>query len=330
MLEIIKILENKLSGLDLTDEDKEQLFGICEKLRKQVEKSEYKLTTTLDAGESTKSLMSAMLEEIEQKKNLIEIQNETITDSIQYALRIQSALFPPEAYINELLPENFILFKPLEIVSGDFYWVKHINNYIIIVAADCTGHGVPGAFMSMLGISFLNEIVQQREITQANEVLNELRRQIKRSLRQHGKKDGSKDGMDIAICILDTKTNIMQYAGANNSLYLIQDINGKPALKEIKADKMPVGIYVGKEKSFTNHEIQLEIGDTFYIFSDGFADQKNREEKKFLSKNFKDLLIQIQDQSMDEQKETLEISLNKWMKDCEQIDDILVIGVMIE
>lgn len=365
MLEIIKILEDKLSTLHLSDEDKELLSDICKKLNKRAEKSEFRLKSTIDWGESTKSLMSAMIEEIDEKKNLIqkinedlqnkneeiisqrdeieaqrdftleqkkqiEIQNKSITDSIQYALRIQTALFPPDAYINELLPENFILFKPRDIVSGDFYWVKQINNYIIICAADCTGHGIPGAFMSMLGISYLNEIVQQREITQANEVLNELRRQIKRSLRQQCRKNGSKDGMDIAICVIDTKTRNMQYAGAFNSLYLIKDINDKPKLEEIKADRMPVGIYIGKEKTFTNHEVKLEIGDTFYIFSDGFADQTNKDGKKFMTKSFKDLLIKIQDHSMDEQKEILEKALKNWMENSEQIDDILVMGVMIE
>jgi len=365
MWEIIKMLESKLLALDLSAKDQEEFSNICKKLNKSVEKSEYKLKSTLDWGESTKCLMSAMIEELDEKNNLIqkinedlhnkneeiisqrdeieaqrnmaleqrtqiEIQNKSITDSIQYALRIQTALFPPDAYINELLPENFILFKPRDIVSGDFYWVKQINNYIVICAADCTGHGIPGAFMSMLGISYLNEIVQQREITQANEVLNELRRQIKRSLRQHGKKEGSKDGMDMAICVIDTKTKNMQYSGAFNSLYLIKDINDKPQLEEIKADRMPVGIYIGKEKTFTNHEVKLEIGDTFYIFSDGFADQANKEGKKFMTKNFKNLLLEIQDQSMDEQIEILEKKLRDWMGDEPQVDYILVMGVMIE
>ncbi|MFC2080237.1 SpoIIE family protein phosphatase [Bacteroidota bacterium] len=379
MREVIKMLESKLSELDLTAKDKEELSDICKKLNKSVEKSEYKLKITIDRWESTKNLMSAMIEEIDEKKNLIqkineqlnkqqkeiqvinedlqskneevmsqrdeieaqrnmaveqrtqiEIQNKSITDSIQYALRIQIALFPPDAYINELLPDNLILFKPRDIVSGDFYWVKQINNFIIVVAADCTGHGVPGAFMSMLGISFLNEIVQQREITQANEVLNELRRQVKRSLRQQGTKNGSKDGMDIAICVIDTKTKNMQYAGALNPLYVIKDINNKPQLVEIKADRMPVGIFIGKERSFTNHEVKLEIGDTFYIFSDGFVDQINMEGKKFMTKNFKNLLIEIQDQSMAEQKEILENKLSAWMGNEPQVDDILIMGVRIE
>ena len=239
-------------------------------------------------------------------------------------------MLPPDNYISELLDEVFILYKPRDIVSGDFYWIKQVNQYIIIAAADCTGHGVPGAFMSMLGISYLNEIVQRREITRANQVLNEIRRQIKHSLRQRGQPDEPKDGIDMALCVIDTKTWVMQYAGANNPLYLIQESNGKPELKVIKADPMPLGYYSGKDKPFTNHTINIEIGDTFYIFSDGFVDQKGGERnRKFMSRNFKELLLQINDQSLYDQKEFLDNTFMRWMGDNPQIDDILVIGVRV-
>ena len=276
-------------------------------------------------------------DEIEAQRNLaleqkdqIEIQSKSVNDSIRYAQRIQSAILPPETFITELLHENFIFYKPRDIVSGDFYWIKQVNNFIILVAADCTGHGVPGAFMSMLGISYLNEMVQRREITQANQILNELRSQIKHSLRQHGQRDESKDGMDIALCVIDNKTRMMQYAGAFNPLYLIRDVNGKPELQEIKADRMPVGFYHGKDKSFTNHELQLEMGDTLYIFSDGFIDQiGGKNEKKYMSKNFKNLLLEIHEEPMYEQKEILDKKLNDWMEGYPQMDDILVVGVRI-
>ena len=184
--------------------------------------------------------------------------------------------------------------------------------------------------MSMLGISYLNEIVQGREITQANQVLNELRIQIKHSLRQHGQRDESKDGMDIALCVIDLKTKMMQYAGAYSPLYLIREVNKKPELKEIKADRMPVGFHHGKDKSFTNHEIQLEMDDTFYIFSDGFIDQKGgKENKKYMSKNFKNLLLKIHEEPMFEQKEILDKTLTDWMNEDHQMDDILVIGVRV-
>ncbi len=266
-------------------------------------------------------------EELTVLNEAISEQKDEIVDSINYAKRIQSAMLPPETYISELLNENFILYKPRDIVSGDFYWIKQVNQYIVLVAADCTGHGVPGAFMSMLGMSYLNEIVQRREITQANHVLNELRKQIKYSLRQHGQRDESKDGIDMALCVMDLKGKKMQYAGANNPLYLIRDVNGTAELKEIKADRVPLGYYHGKDRTFANHDIQLEIGDTFYLFSDGYIDQKGgKHDKKFMSKNFKSLLLKIHDQTMPDQKKILDKTLTDWMGKNSQMDDILVIG----
>jgi len=213
-------------------------------------------------------------EELTVLNEAINKQKNEIVDSINYAQRIQAAMLPPEIYVTELLDESFIFYKPRDIISGDFYWIKHINQYIILVAADCTGHGVPGALMSMLGISHLNEIVHRREITQANQILNELRKRIKFALRQHGQPDEAKDGIDMALCVLDSRNMTMQYSGANNPLYLIRGEDGLPELKEIKADRMPIGFYHGKDRTFTNHDIQLEIGDTFYLFTDGFIDQK--------------------------------------------------------
>jgi len=205
-----------------------------------------------------------------------------------------------------------------------------VNQYVVVVAADCTGHGVPGAFMSMLGISYLTEIIQRREITQANQVLNELRKQIKYSLRQHGDPNEAKDGIDLALCVLDLKNSKMQYSGANNPLYLIRDKNGDPELKEYKADRMPLGYYQGKDRPFTNHEIDLEQGDTFYLFSDGFVDQKGgKNNKRYMSKGFKSLLKEIQEQSMQDQKGVLNKTLSDWMWSNSQTDDILVIGVRL-
>jgi serine phosphatase RsbU (regulator of sigma subunit) len=268
--------------------------------------------------------------ELKQLYEITNSQKDEIISSILYAKSIQSALMPQEAYVTELLNENFILYKPKEIVSGDFYWIKQVNHLIILAAADCTGHGVPAAFMSMLGISLLNEIVQRREITQANQVLNELRIQIKHSLRQTGKKEESRDGMDIAICVIDSKKNIMQYSGAHNPLLFISNNNGEPELKEIKADPMPVGVNFSSDKSFSNHEIQLKTGDIFYIFSDGFTDQNGgTHNHKFTSEKFKELLFGIHDQPMYEQKEMLEQTLKDWMGEQPQRDDILIIGVRI-
>jgi len=272
--------------------------------------------------------ISNQKDQIEKQNELIEYKNKNITDSIIYASRIQKAILTPLKKVKSIIPNSFVLYMPKDIVSGDFYLVKKVNHYTIIVAADCTGHGVPGAFMSILGISYLDEIVQRREITKPNQVLNELRKQLIHSLRQYGAEDESKDGIDLALCVIDTKKNQMQYSGAYNPLYIVKEVNGVPELNEIKADRMPVGIHYGKEKDFTNHEIQIEMGDTFYIFSDGFADQiGGKENRKFLSRNFKKLLLEIYTLPIDEQKEVLCKTINEWMDGKDQLDDILIMGI---
>ncbi|MBS0010146.1 MAG: SpoIIE family protein phosphatase [Bacteroidales bacterium] len=269
-------------------------------------------------------------EELQKLYEITNSQKEEIISSINYAQRIQQAILPPEAYITELITENFIIYKPKDIVSGDFYWIKQINQYIILACADCTGHGVPGALMSMLGISYLNEIVRRKEVTQANQVLNELRSVIKHSLRQTGKTGKSRDGIDMALCVIDTDKHIMQYSGAFNPLYFISNSGVKPVLKEIKADTMPVGVHFSSDKAFTNHEIQLQIGDTFYITTDGFIDQDGGDSGSRLGTDrFKKLLLDICDQPMYEQREILEQTLGEWMGEHPQRDDILVIGARV-
>ncbi len=269
-------------------------------------------------------------EEFQEQNEILNQRNEEITDSLNYAMRIQSAMLPPESYISELLNDNFVLHKPRDIVSGDFYWIKNVNQYVVVAAADCTGHGIPGAFMSILGMGYLNEIVQRREVTQANMVLNALRKEIKHSLRQHGGRDESMDGIDMALSAFNLKKLEMQYAGANNPLYLIRGVGREAKLIEYKADLMPIGYYHGKDRSFTNHIIELKPGDTIYMFSDGFLDQKGGEEnKKYMSRRFKNLLLGIQDEPMHDQKLILENTLSDWMGDNPQVDDILVIGVRV-
>lgn len=307
---------------ELEDRVKERTLEINRKNRK-LEQQNIEITAQRDEIETQHRIA------VEQKEH-IEGQNKSIKDSIQYAQKIQSAILPPDSILRELVDELFILYKPKDIVSGDFYWIKQVNKYIVIVAADCTGHGVPGALMSMLGISYLNEIVQTKEITQANQILNELRYQIRHSLRQHGLPDESKDGIDMALCVIDTKNRKMQYAGAYNPLYIIRADQDMPELKEIKADRMPVGYYQGKVKSFSNHNIPLEVGDIFYIFSDGFVDQKGGpDNRKFMSKNFKNLLLEIHEQPMHDQQSILDKTLTVWMGNNPQMDDILVIGFRV-
>lgn len=296
----------------------------------QITETLEELTVLNEAISKQNAQIKETNEELTVLNEAISRQRNEILDSITYANRIQAAMLPPEQYFHEILNDVFILFKPRDIVSGDFYWIKQVNRYVILAAADCTGHGVPGAFMSMLGISYLNEIVQRREITQANQVLNELRKQIRNSLRQHGQAEESKDGIDMALCVIDEKNNTLQYAGANNPLYLIRDKNGAPELTEFKADRMPLGYYPGRFKPFTNQDIHLEYGDVFYLFSDGFVDQKGgRDNKKFMRRKFKDLLIQIHQEPMQEQKSILERTMTDWMGDRSQIDDILVMGVRV-
>lgn len=297
---------------------------------KEIKAQKEEIENQRDEIESQRIKVEAQRDELKVQRDLVVKQKDELIDSINYAKKIQTAMLPPEEYFHEFLPEVFILFKPRDIVSGDFYWIRQVNQYTILAAADCTGHGVPGAFMSMLGMSYLNEIVHRREITQANQVLNELRKQIRNSLRQYGKPEEAKDGIDMAICVIDEKNRYLQYSGANIPLYLIRNKNGTPELREIKADRMPLGYYQGRFRTFTNREIELEFGDVLYLTSDGFIDQKGgKDGKKFLSKNFRDLLLKIHDEPFRDQKSTLERTITEWIGENSQIDDILVIGFRV-
>ena len=270
--------------------------------------------------------LELMNEEITTQKMLIEEKNTAITDSIRYAKKIQSAVLPPTDFFSENLKDYFILFRPRDIVSGDFYWGAKKDNMIIIVAADCTGHGVPGAFMSMLGTAFLNEIISDSGKLTSNIILDRLRNKIIEALRQKGERNEARDGMDIALCIINYENNTLQYSGAYNSLYFFAN----KELQEIKADRMPIGIQENMREHFSINEIKIKQGNCFYIFSDGYTDQFGGPEgKKFKSKPFKDLLGNIHKKPMSTQKEILERNLESWMGTSEQIDDILVIGVRI-
>ncbi len=268
-----------------------------------------------------------LFNQLRQKKKaniLLESKNQEISDSIHYASRIQSAILPPVEYIAETLPSHFILDKPRDIVSGDFYWLARKENRVIVAVADCTGHGVPGAFMSMLGVAFLNEIINQNDNLNANDILNKLRENVIKSLHQTGKAGEATDGMDIALCIISN--NKLQYAGANNPLYFIRDKN----LTEIKADKMPISIHINDNVSFTNHELDIKEGDMIYLFTDGYVDQFGGEKgKKFKFNQFKKLLLDICDKHPEEQKNILDKTLIAWQGKFKQIDDILIMGIKI-
>jgi serine phosphatase RsbU (regulator of sigma subunit) len=266
--------------------------------------------------------------ELAQKNALITEQKKEITDSIEYASRIQNAMLPPGDYIDGLLPERFIIYKPRDIVSGDFYYITEKDGKVICVIADCTGHGVPGAFMSMLGISFLNEIISRhRDLPHSNEILEELRTHVIQSLRQTGRMGESQDGMDLALYIIDPESMKMEFSGANNSLWIFR--NGD--LIEKKADKMPIGIYYSiDDQVFTRHNMDLRKGDVLYAFSDGYYDQFGGPmQKKFMIKNFRKMLKQIHNKTMPEQKRIMLETLEQWMADTSQVDDILVMGVRV-
>lgn len=263
---------------------------------------------------------------LEEKNELISHQKQEITDSIRYASRIQNAILPSASILNESLKEHFVLFLPRDIVSGDFYWFTKKQNKMILVAADCTGHGVPGAFMSMLGVSFLYEIVNKEEVMEPAKILNMLRDFIKLTLSQTGKQNEQKDGMDMSLSMLDTENMKLEWAGAYNPLVLIRG----DELIEYKADKMPVAIHVSDHQPFTNHVIDLQPGDTFYMYSDGYPDQfGGADARKFMSKRFKQLLLDIHHKPMEEQKEILHQEHLNWRGETDQIDDIVVFGVRV-
>lgn len=265
-------------------------------------------------------------ERIIQQKDLIEKKNEEITDSILYASRIQEAVLPSIGVMDSYLSESFIFFKPKDIVSGDFYWAAESDEKLIVTAVDCTGHGVPGAFMSMLGMSFLNEIVLKENIVEADEILNQLRAEVIKSLKQTGRENEAKDGMDMALCVIDKKNMKMQFAGANNPMYFVR--NGE--LEKIKSDRMPIGYHFRIGNDFTKQEIDLLKGDVIYIFSDGFADQfGGKDGRKLKYQPFQDLLLEIHQKSLIDQKDHLDKFFSNWRGSYEQIDDVLVIGMKI-
>lgn len=275
----------------------------------------------------------------------IEIKNKDITDSINYSKRIQDASLSPKELKYKLFQDIFVLFKPKDIVSGDFYWYTEKDGKKLIASCDCTGHGVPGALMSMLGNNILNRIVNEKGITSPDEILNQLHKEVRKELNQ-GEHSGSKDGMDIALVVFNTENEI-EFAGAQRPLWIIkktedagmkfendplqQLINKDYQLIEIKADKFSIGgTQTETERIFTKHKIILSKGDSIYIFSDGFVDQFGGSEgKKFMSKRFKDLLLVNYSVPMMDQEKNIIKAFESWKGSREQVDDILVIGIKI-
>jgi serine phosphatase RsbU (regulator of sigma subunit) len=274
--------------------------------------------------ENLKEANQTLEQKVIERTKKIEEQNREITCSIQYASKIQNALLPTAVELKKSLPSYFVLSKPRHIVSGDYYWLARKDDKIIIAVADCTGHGIPGAFMSILGVSFLNEIVNKAVIVRANEILNQLSGQVIKSLHQTGKNDETRDGMEMGLCVIDFGKQKLQYSGAFRPMYLIRE----GEIKEFKGDSMPIGIYEQEDQSFTNTEILFKKNDIIYLFTDGYVDQLGGASRKtFRSENFKRLLIDIHSLPMNEQKKALEKKYEEWKGEVDQVDDILIAGI---
>jgi serine phosphatase RsbU (regulator of sigma subunit) len=301
--------------LEKLNEEKAKLEQAKNKLDDKVKK----LWATSTAVHKEKERINIIKQEIERK-------HQEIVDSVTYAQRIQEAILPSRTEINQAIPYNAIMFKPRDIVSGDFYWFSQKGEESILACVDCTGHGVPGAFMSMIGNTLLNQIVNERDIIQPNLILNELNKEITSALKQDAAGSDSRDGMDISIISVNANKNQLQYAGANRPLYFVR----ANELIETKANKVAIGGHMQEEeKNFTNHIFDLQKGDTIYLSSDGYADQFSPADKKLMTKRFKEILLSIQHLSMPEQEKYLAQFIDEWRGIMEQTDDVLVIGVRL-
>jgi len=297
------------------------------------------------SGHIARAIENVSAEDQIRKQHLMVLQQkQAITDSISYARRIQKAVLPSPPYLNKLFTDYFTIYKPKDIISGDFYWAREIEGHRVIIVADCTGHGVPGALMSMLGVTLLNEQFRTFGIRPPGEILGHLRNKVKEILFQDGSTNDQKDGIDMAIAIIDPDKKALQFAGANIPLFLVREAkqagdteedlilslqNDDHLLYRIKSDKQPLGVH-WEERDFTSHLIQLQERDSLYIFSDGYVDQYGgKKRKKFKSKKLIRLLLSLQDASMDMQKKLLEDAFERWRGNQEQIDDVCAFGLRI-
>jgi len=260
-------------------------------------------------------------EDISQKEFLR--QQNALLESLKYASYIQQALLPSAQDFSRTFPQHFIFHQPRDIVSGDFYYIKRVKNKTIVAAADCTGHGVPGAFMSILGITFLNEIIYNMPDPKAASILNQLRERIMKALCQTGDDDEQKDGLDMALCIISEETGNLNFAGAFNPVYIVRD----HVLNEIPGDKMPVGIAPDEEKPFENQYFDLQNDDLIYLFTDGFVDQFGGPHgKKYKYQPFRNLILKTSSLPFHQQIIALSDAFNAWKGNHKQLDDVLVVG----
>lgn len=265
-------------------------------------------------------------EEIQGKNQELEILYKQVTDSIHYAKRIQEAILPPREMFEQLLPNSFVLYKPKDIVSGDFYWLDKKGDSVYCAAVDCTGHGVPGAFMSIVGSNLLKDAFQNSGYSAPSEIMDKLNEGVASTLHVGQSEKQTKDGMDMTLCALNYQKLELQFAAAFNPLYLVR--NGE--LIQYKADKFPVGAFIGETRKFSNNTIQLQKGDMVYIFSDGYADQFGGPKgKKFMAGTFRNLLLEVSALAPAQQKQKLDETIEMWRGSLEQVDDILIIGIKI-
>lgn len=302
---------------------KEQL-ATAQKMIRELEKDLVLQKSEIDAQ---KEIIESQRDVALRQRDEVAFQQKEITASFTYASRIQSALLTSEDQFDKNLRDYFILYKPRDIVSGDFYWMTSNESRIVLTAADATGHGVPGAFMSLMGMVFLNDIVESMGMDDPATVLEQMRMRITSAFGKEEGKDHINAGMDMSLISIDRETLELKYAGAFNPIAIIRD----GELTELSANKMPIGYHPYlMEKHFKNHSWQLQTGDRIYLYSDGFIDQFGwRNNKKFMKKNFKELLVDIQNVPLRAQRVLLENSLNNWKGDLEQVDDIIVIGIEV-
>jgi len=327
-----RFLMKKKANIELSHRN-EQIMQANEEIQAQRDEIEVQRDDLMVLNEELKQQkeeIEAQRDEITEKSHIIQHKNEEITQSIVYALRIQRALLPPLKEINTSLSDSFVLYKPKDIVSGDFYWFEknfmNNENKVMVAAADCTGHGVPGAFMSMIGIELLSNAASKHEKT--GDILMNLNANIKISLRQNADEESTRDGMDIALCVIDTKNKIIEYSGANRPLWIIKAKSNE--ILEIKATKKAIGGFTENEQIFDYNNIQLASGDSIYLFSDGYVDQfGGKSNRKLMTKNFREILLSIQKLSMIEQKTHLDNYFENWRGSNSQIDDVMVIGVKL-
>jgi len=313
-------------------EHMDHIFTLNRDLEQKVEDRTQEVVMQKEEIEAQKEEIQTQLDMVTSQRDTISSQKDLILDSIHYAEKIQSALMPPEMHMKEVLDDHFILYKPRDIVSGDYYWSAFAHGKLLVAAADCTGHGVPGAFLSVMGISSMNELVS-RSVAKlsAHQMLADLRDYIIHSLHQTGSRGEANDGIEIALCMIDPVNMTLEFAGANRPLYLVRRKPSSPEEYEIsvvKGDRMPIGIYEQENRPFTSHHLDLKKDDRIYLFSDGYTDQLGGPKRKtFRAIHFRKLLLDLQKLSMEEQKKALMEKHLEWRGEVDQIDDILVLGL---